>query len=243
MSWQVAPLAGQEITTQPQPIYPPPPEYSPQQCYTGQRILQILSQRNLFFERIVERPSCFAVFHGSVEPGCCLCLALCPYLGWLMYCIYLTHCDKEIDEFPQTPRKFTLEGDVLKMEMSYSEHPIRTSRKFSVKFSTTVQRPCDQTMTISLKHDVIQNFKLQIRATILELSDNRIVFNVDIFDGRQHILFFKSEYTLCESRQEITIKEKTSNIVEVLYRQKAACNVTQYYVYETITEYGYDDWS
>jgi len=77
----------------------------------------------------------------------------------------------------------------------------------------------------------------------MELSYNKVVFKVDVFDVAQNVykLFFQSEFTLDESNQKILNKERTSSIVQIESANQNAglCNLVQYHEYEIVTQYGY----
>merc|ERR1719419_839614 len=129
--------------------------------------------------------------------------------------------------------------------------------QFSVKFYRTVQRPYTQSINISTVYHrtdtttgVMETGKttltVKAQAIITELSNNRIVLKVDVFDVARNVykLFFQSEYTLDESKKQILNKERTSNIAHLEYlnqNQCAACNCVEYYEYEIVTLYGYAD--
>jgi len=137
--------------------------------------------------------------------------------------------------------KFMLQDDMLEMKS------IESKEQFSVKFYRTVQRPYTQSIIIRVHqgedgpHTTTLTVKAQ--AIIMELSNNKIVFKVDVFDVARNVykLFFQSEFTLDESKKQILNKERTSNIVTQLLNQSVACNCgnQKYYEYEIVTLYGY----
>jgi len=141
--------------------------------------------------------------------------------------------------------KFMLQDDMLEIRS------IESKEQFSVKFYRTVQRPYTQSIIISMVHQGedgphTTTLTVKAQAIIMELSHNKIVFKVDVFDVARNVykLFFQSEFTLDESKKQILNKERTSNIAHLEYlnqNQCAACNCVEYYEYEIVTLYGYAD--
>jgi len=120
--------------------------------------------------------------------------------------------------------------------------------QFSVKFHRTVQRPYTQSIIISYFHPSTKDRAaytstdtVEAQAIIMELSYNKVVFKVDVFDTEKEVykLFFQSEFTLDESNQKILNKERFSNIVQIGHQNAILCNAQNYHEYEIVTEYGY----
>jgi len=127
---------------------------------------------------------------------------------------------------------------------------IEKTEQFSVKFYRTVQRPYTQSIIISQFHEATKDraahtttLTVKAEAIIVELSYNKLIFKVNVFDTAQKVykLFFQSEFTLDESNQKILNKERTSSIVqrETANQNAGGCNVMNYHEYEIVTEYGY----
>jgi len=147
--------------------------------------------------------------------------------------------------------KFMLQDDMLEIRS------IESYEQFSVKFYRTVQRPYTQNINISTVYHRTNTttgnmetrkttHTVKAQAIIMELSNNRIVFKVDVFDHARNVykLFFQSEFNLDESKKQIMNKERTSNILNLEYANQASgptcgCHCVEYCEYEIVTLYGY----
>merc|ERR1712134_239307 len=120
--------------------------YPPQE-----RILQILSQLDLFFERIVERPAAGDIL-SDATPACCYLCCLVPHC-WCIYGVMYCHIEAQIKQKAMTPLKFMLHDDMLEIKS------IEKTEQFSVK----------------------------AEAIIVELSYNKLIFKVNVFDTAQKV--------------------------------------------------------
>merc|ERR1711937_496920 len=157
--------------------------------------------------------------------------------------------------------KFLVKDDLLEVETSISlGSPLSKDLPMSVKFNRTVNSPNVQTVTLTWtvehKQEIgggvsriskeTRTFDLKVQATIIELSNNKIVLKVEAFDEREkaYKLLLHSEYTLDESNQTILNKEKWSNFANILKdRESIGCcgDCFNYYEYDIVTEFGYNN--